>query len=192
IDGEFVIVVNAFGYETYEEEITVGEELEPLTIEMVPSEDNGKITGQFVDENTLEGINGARVYLVDYPRDTTTDISGSFTLEKIVPGEYTLVVEAEDYVKIEMPVEIIDGETREINETMKPSPRIGVIVDSQSSRATSLEEYLTPKGFIVEEFFYTDLDKVEEMDLIIANSDYGSDFIPSKEEFDEFIKKIDK
>lgn len=192
IDGDFNIYAKSFGYKTYEESIRVDESLEPLTIEMKALENNGLIKGQIVNENSLEGIEGAKVYLKDVPRETTTNLQGSFTLDKIEPGTYMLIVEAEDYVIDEREITISEKEEMTLTIELKPSPTIGVIVDSQSSNAVTLDEYLTSRGFIVEHLYYTDLDRIEAMDLIIANSDYNNDLIPEEEEFIAFLKTLDE
>ena len=92
IDGEFEIVVNAFGYKTHSEDIKVDENLEAVNFVMNVKDDNGSINGTFIDENTLEGIHEAQIEVVDYPRNATTSVSGQFTIDRLEPGTYTLIV----------------------------------------------------------------------------------------------------
>lgn len=192
INGEFEIEVQSFGYDTYTETVTVDDNLEPMTIEMTAAENVGSIQGTIIDEETHQGIDGVNIHVEDQPRDTATDVSGSFTIETLEPGDYELIIQKDDYVLKEIDVIIEPGETVTIEEAMKPTPTIGVIVDSQSSRAFTLDEYLTPRGYDVEELYYTDVDEIENMDLIFANSDYDNDLIPEEDDFKDFLTTLDR
>ena len=192
IDAEFEIKVSAFGYKDHFETIIVNDETEPVEIHMQLKDNIGSISGTFIDENTLEGVNDVKVEVLDFPREAITDVSGYFEIDRLTPGVYTLVASVDGYVLQEFEVEVFENENTEFNRTMKPSPKVGVIVDVQTSSAVTLKEYLTNRGYIVEELFYDDLERIKEMDIIIANSDYNNNLIPEEDVFIEFIKEIDR
>ncbi|SHF76377.1 carboxypeptidase regulatory-like domain-containing protein [Ornithinibacillus halophilus] len=192
LDGEYELEVNSFGYQTYTQTITIDENMEELSIEMVVDESVGSIEGTFIDENTLEGIEGAQVDVIGQPRSEVTDVSGEFVVENLLPGTYTLLVNADGYVVQEFDIEVQENEATTFERTMKPSPKVGVVVDTDPSRYLSVKDYLTSRNYIVEDIFFTDLDKIEEMDLVFVNSDYDNSLIPEEDEFIAFTKELDR
>ena len=54
-----------------------------------------------------------------------------------------------------------------------------------------MKDYLTPRGYEVEQILYTDVERIKEFDLIFANSDYNNSLTPDKEQFASFIKELD-
>ena len=57
-------------------------------------------------------IENARVYLTTITTNTTTDGTGNYTFENLIPGRYKIVVEAEGYIRIEAEVTLEAGETK--------------------------------------------------------------------------------
>ncbi|WP_216647492.1 carboxypeptidase regulatory-like domain-containing protein [Bacillus sp. THAF10] len=192
LDGDYDLEINSFAYQTAAKSVTVNEDLGQFTVKMALQESIGSIEGKFFDENTLEGIQGVHIEVKDHPREATTNVSGNFTMEHFVPGTYSLVVKKEGYVQQEMEVEVKADEATVLNRKMKPSPKIGVIVDGQLSSVVNLKDYLTPRGYIVEDLYYTDLDRISDYDLIFANSDYNNSLNPEKQVFLDFVKELDK
>ncbi len=192
LDGEYELEIDSFAYQTNTRSVTVDENSEQFTVELELQENIGTLEGKFFDENTLEGIEGVHIEVVDFPREGNTAISGNFTIENLEPGNYSLVVSKEGYVLQELDVIIKANETTILERKMKPSPTIGVIVDGQSSSAVKLKDYLTPRGYSVEDLYYSDLDKVGDYDLIFANSDYNNSLNPEKEVFLDFVKELDR
>ncbi|MBM7618235.1 subtilisin family serine protease/outer membrane protein assembly factor BamB/putative cell wall-binding protein [Bacillus tianshenii] len=192
LDGTYELEIESFGYQTQIKSVTLDENLEQFTVEMASQENNGSLEGKFFDENTLEGIQGVHIEVEGLPREATTNVSGTFTIEHLEPGTYSLVVKKEGYVLQEFDVEIKAKEATVFERKMKPSPTIGVIVDGQISSVIDLKEYLTPRGYIVEDLYYTDLDKIADYDLIFANSDYNNNLNPEKQVFLDFLKELDR
>ncbi|TYS72094.1 S8 family serine peptidase [Sutcliffiella horikoshii] len=192
LDGDYELEIDSFAYQTHTKSVTVDESLEPFTVEMTLQENIGSLEGKFFDENTLEGIEGVHIEVKDFPREGTTNISGEFSIEHFVPGTYSLVVKKDGYVQQELEIEIKADETTVLERKMKPSPKVGVIVDGQLTSVVKLKDYLTPRGYIVEDLYYSDLDRIGEYDLIFANSDYNNSLNPEKQVFLDFVKELDR
>ncbi len=190
-EGTYDIEISAYGYDTVVQEVDVSEEAEPFTVEMDVSTDVASISGVIVDESSGQAIEDAHIDLVNVPRETTSSENGSYELSRIMPGDYDLVIEADGFVMRELSVELSPSEDKQLQLDLKPSPTIGVIVDTTSSSAVSLEEYLSERGYLVEHFFYDETDQLSEVDVVIANSDYNNDLIPSEEVFKSFLSELD-
>ncbi|WP_179298790.1 carboxypeptidase regulatory-like domain-containing protein [Evansella halocellulosilytica] len=190
-EGTYHIEVSAYGYDTVVQEVEVSEETEPFTIEMVVDADAASISGVIVDESNGQAIDGAHIDIINIPRETTSNENGSYELSRMMPGNYDFVIEADGYVVKELSVELSPSEEKQLQLELKPSPTVGVIVDTTSSNAVSLDEYLTDRGYLVEHFFYDETDQLNEVDVVIANSDYNNDLIPSEEVFNLFLSELD-
>lgn len=191
-DGVYEIEVNAFGFETYTQTVTVDENSETLNIVMTVDDIVGSIEGKFIDEYSLDGIEGVEIHIEGHPREATTNVSGDFVIRNLMPGTYNLVAEKDGYVMQEFLVEVNAQETTIFERPMKPSPTMGIIVDAITSSDFTADEYFTSRGYIVEHLYFTDLDRIEEMDIIFVNSDYGNQYIPEEEEFIAFLKQLDR
>ncbi len=77
-------------------------------IETTKSEDNAvaMVTGTVLDANTGEVIPNATVTLTEAEASATTDENGTFTLEGVEAGSYTLTVEAEGYEPAEQTLDV--------------------------------------------------------------------------------------
>ncbi len=193
LDGEYELEISSFGYQDKNITVNIDEDLEEQQIKLDLKEDNGSLEGKFVDDNPLEGgVEGVHIDVVGYPREGTTDSNGEVIIDRLEPGTYTLMVTKEGYVQLEIDVEITPNGKTILKRNLKPSPTIGVIVDAQTSSSVKLEDYLTGRGYIVEQLYYTDLDRIKDMDLIFANSDYNNSLNPEKGVFVEFLKELDR
>ena len=190
VEGDYTLNITSYGYVSETHTLSVEWDMEELHYELAVDERVGSLEGIITDEDNFEGVE-AQVRVEGYPRETESDNTGHYELDRLMPGSYTLIAESDGYVMKELNFDIHEGETTELNFEMKPSPTIGIIVDNQSSSGVTLAEYLGERGWNTIDLFYTDLDQLDEIDLIFANSDYNNDLIPSEEEFIEFTKAID-
>lgn len=80
------------------------------------------ITGTVVDSVSQEGIPEAEVAIEDSEKTATTDEYGTFSIEELEKGTYTLSVEAEGYKSASEEVEVKEsGATVEIQLTSEDS-----------------------------------------------------------------------
>ncbi|MDQ0255290.1 outer membrane protein assembly factor BamB/subtilisin family serine protease/5-hydroxyisourate hydrolase-like protein (transthyretin family) [Evansella vedderi] len=189
-DGDYEMEIRAYGYDTVTAAVTVDSDAEPIAIPMPVAASVGSISGIIVNEQDGSAINGAHVDVVGVPREGTSE-QGRFELARMMPGSYEIVINAEGFVQKVLQVDLGEREEKHLELELKPSPTIGVIVDATSSSAVTLDEYLTERGYIVEHFFYDETEKLANIDLVIANSDFNNNFIPSKEVFQNFLKELD-
>ncbi|MGY3715109.1 carboxypeptidase regulatory-like domain-containing protein [Sutcliffiella cohnii] len=185
-DGDYDVTITSFGYDRKIEQIRLDNNFEPLEIEMVVSENVGSIAGTIEDEKDGSALEGVEVNIVGIPRESVTNSQGNFSISRLEPGDYILKMVKDGYVHKEMEVTIEESEQLNLSIELKPSPTIGVIVDATASSAVSMEDYLEGKGYNVVNMFYTDLELLQEIDLVIANSDYNNSLIPTKDEFSAF------
>ena len=66
------------------------------------------ITGTVTDANTGDAISDAEIVLGDTETKATTDEYGSFTIEEVEPGAYTLTVSADGYENTETEVDVAE------------------------------------------------------------------------------------
>lgn len=86
---------------------------------------SGTVKGKVIDSRNGETIPGANVLLVELERGAATGPNGSFTIEDVPSGTYTLRVTFVGYAAYEQQVEIGAGETLNKNIKLKPS-KIGL------------------------------------------------------------------
>ncbi|MGP4081716.1 carboxypeptidase regulatory-like domain-containing protein [Pseudalkalibacillus sp. R45] len=192
LDGEYEVEIQSFGYQSETMTVNVSENSTPLTIDMDVKDNVGSITGVIESEKDGNAVEGATIDVLDVPRATTTNTQGQYSIERLEPGTYTLRVEKDGYVRQDIEVEITDSEEVTLPIDLKPSPTVGVIVDITASGYTTLKEYLEERGYLVEYIGYEDTDRLAEMDLVFANSDYTGSQVPSESEFKAFLKALDE
>lgn len=192
IEGEVTLIVSSFGYETKEISLDIDHDLEPLEIELSLAEGNGHVEGVITDQTTMEAVEGAHINIDGYPREGITDEQGRYLIENIETGTYDAVIYADDYVQEEVIIEIKRDQTETLDIELRPSPTVGIIVDSQSSSGQTLSEYLEKRGLKTVDMFYDDFDLLDEVDLVFANSDYNNDLIPDEEMFQQFLSHLDQ
>ena len=71
----------------------------------------GSITGQVIDQETGETVPGANVLLVELDRGAATDAEGTYTINNVPVGTYTLRVSFVGYQTFSQQVQIQAGET---------------------------------------------------------------------------------
>lgn len=72
---------------------------------------SGSITGKVTDAETGETVPGANVLLVESEQGSATDADGTYTIDGVSPGTYTLRVTFVGYNAYEQQVEVEAGET---------------------------------------------------------------------------------
>ncbi|MGM7703193.1 carboxypeptidase regulatory-like domain-containing protein [Pseudalkalibacillus sp. Hm43] len=192
LDGEYEVEIQSFGYQTQTMNVSVSGDSEPLDIQMNVKGNVGSISGVVANEKDGNAIEGATIDVLNVPRATVSNTQGQYSLERLEPGTYTLRIEKDGYVRKDIEVEI--GDTEEVNLPidLKPSPTVGVIVDITASGYPTLRGYLEERGYLVEDMNFTDLDKLSEVDLVFANSDYAPALEPTEGEFKTFLKALDQ
>ncbi|HEU4832762.1 MAG TPA: TonB-dependent receptor, partial [Pyrinomonadaceae bacterium] len=91
----------------------------------VAEEAEGRITGTVKDPDGAV-VSGASVSLLNAHRAviaaTTTDAQGSFTLEKLKPGDYQLSVEGTGFVRYRAAVRVTPGDTHQVAVVLELTP----------------------------------------------------------------------
>ncbi|CAG9622442.1 carboxypeptidase regulatory-like domain-containing protein [Sutcliffiella rhizosphaerae] len=192
LDGEYEITVESFGYTTVTRSVQVNSSSEPIELVMQVEESVGEIVGIVEDEESGNAIDGVKVEVLNAPRVAYTNTQGSFQLSRLMPGNYDLVFTKEGYVEKVENVVVEQSGRLEKNVKLKPSPTIGVIVDSTASGTIPLKQYLEGKGYHVTELNFTNTELLEDVDLVIANSDYDNSKIPTMAEFNYFVEALDR
>ncbi|MEC5425987.1 carboxypeptidase regulatory-like domain-containing protein [Virgibacillus sp. C22-A2] len=192
LDGDAEVTVTSFGYQTETFNVTVDEALEAMTVDLEVKENAGSIEGVVTNSLSINGLEDVHIDVVGYPREATTDLQGGYTISALEPGTYELSITKEDFVQEDIIIEIGAGETKQVDIKLRPSPTVGIVVDSQSSSATSLADYLEDRGFNTVSMFYDDLDMLEEVDVVFANSDYNNSLIPDEKMFKRFVSALDE
>lgn len=191
VDGDYDITIEAFGYESLRKSVRVDSSPEPLALSLQVDDRVGTISGVVENEANGNALEGVRVDAINVPREAITNTQGSFHINKIMPGSYHLLLTKEGFVNKEVSVMVEENGEVDLQISLKPSPTIGIIVDSTSSGSITMKQYLEEKGYNVVEMDYTDLDRIEGVDLIIANSDYDNNKIPTAAEFKAFQQVLD-
>jgi len=131
-DGKYVLKVTAYGYEPYEQELTLTEDGNVSLGDIVMTHIVVKVSGEVVDENG-EAVNGATVTFTpetegEDPLTVVTGQDGKFEFEtKLIDSDWTLTAEAEGYDKAEQVV-TVDTEDIDLGKvTLKKTVGIGAI-----------------------------------------------------------------
>jgi outer membrane protein assembly factor BamB/subtilisin family serine protease/5-hydroxyisourate hydrolase-like protein (transthyretin family) len=191
LSGEYEIEISSYGYATKTMKVTAEMDGEPKEIPLSVAENVASITGSVEDSKDGNAIEGAKVTLLGAPKEAVTNVQGLYNLTKVEPGDYTVRIEKEGYVRQDIDVKITDGQKATVNVKLKPSPTVGIIVDLTAS-GTTYKQYLEERGYKVIYLDYKDTDKLDQVDVVFANSDYARNLEPSKEEFLAFQKALDE
>ncbi|WP_409270032.1 carboxypeptidase regulatory-like domain-containing protein [Neobacillus sp. SCS-31] len=191
LKGDYDVTISAYGYETKTVKLKAVVDGEPQTISMKVAGNVASIAGTVENERDGNAIPGAKVTLVGKPRSTESNTQGQFSLSKIEPGTYTVRVEKEGFVRKDVQVTVKAGEKFPVSVKLRPSPTIGIIVDLTASGMT-FKQYLEERGYKVEYLDFKDIDKLDAVDLVFANSDYKNEVIPKKADFKAFQEALDK
>lgn len=107
---------------------------------------NGTIRGKVLDESGLV-MPGASVYLEDYKKTSITDANGLFTLVDVEPGEHNLFVSYIGYQLLTQAINVVAGQTTNIEITMQTGVDLGldviVIGDRLKGQAKALNQQRT-------------------------------------------------
>jgi subtilisin family serine protease/outer membrane protein assembly factor BamB len=191
LSGEYEIEISAYGFQTKTLKVRAESAGDPQSITMEVADNVGSIIGTVENEKDGNSIEDATVTLLGKPRETATNLQGQYNLDKIEPGEYTVRIQKDGFVRKDVIIKITEGEKASINTKLRPSPTIGVIVDLTAS-GTTFKQYLEERGYKVTYMNYKEIDKLDEVDLVFANSDYQPSLVPTKDEFLAFQKALDE
>ena len=107
------------------------------------------ITGKLIDvEYNNEPLPFANVFIKGTEKGVTSDIDGSYSIDNIAPGNYTLVYSYVGYKTIEIPdVKVIPGKVTNIDVPMEPSAAAldEVVIKTTTRRETEVALLLEQK-----------------------------------------------
>jgi outer membrane protein assembly factor BamB len=200
--GDHTLRISAFGYVSQELEVSVGPggsvdasvELELAEVGTitgtVTSSGDGVDPGDVIPLSALEGV---EVTLRGTPLSTVTDADGSFTLERVEAGEHELELETDGHVRTIADVEVLAGETNERDVELRVSPEVGVIDDSTFSNSVDRAKlFLGDWGYLAEDVDWDDLERIAELDLVVANISDFSGQDPGPEGFAAFEDVVNR
>ncbi|MGH3683166.1 MAG: carboxypeptidase regulatory-like domain-containing protein, partial [Natronosporangium sp.] len=178
--GEHTVRYRAFGYATVERVLTVGAgqardvsaQLEVGTVGTIsgvvtPDEGDGGIGTAQVGTASLAGVS---VTLRGTPRRTVTAADGSFSFELVEPGSYDLELEADGHLRTLAPVQVAASQHTVRDVALRTSPLVGIIDDSDATATRDRgAEFLADWGYRVEEIGWDSLDRIADLDLVVAN-----------------------
>ncbi|MUK90198.1 S8 family serine peptidase [Ornithinibacillus sp. L9] len=191
-DGKAIVTITAYGYDTETFEIQVNESIEPLIVNMKEKSNVGALEGFVTNSALMDAVEDVHIDVIGYPREATTDAQGYYRIDVLEPGTYEVVITKDDFLQENLTVEIEPSETKSLDINLRPSPTVGIIVDAQSSSATTLAEYLENRGYHTVSMFYDDLEMLDEVDVVFANSDYNNSLIPDEDTFRDFVEALDE
>lgn len=99
--------------------------------------------GKITDAVTQDEIIGASVFLMGTTRGASTDIYGTYKIEKIPVGTYTVQISFVSFEKQEIKVEIKPGETTVLNAKMEESATMLNAVTILEERVTNTDAAVT-------------------------------------------------
>ncbi len=176
--GEYTLTYEAFGYVGDERELTVeaGQTVD-ASIQLDVA-DVGAIEGTVTssgngidpDASPTTTLEGVEVRLTGTPLTTVTDEDGTYRFDRVVPGEHELEVETEGHVRKLADVEVETDQTTQRDIVLRVSPEVGVIDDSDYSNSRDRAKlFLEDWGYLAEDVDWDDLDRISELDLVVAN-----------------------
>ena len=127
VDGSYTLRVNAEGYDQVERSVGFGEESVALESSSETTETTGSLSGEVIDITSRDPIEGATVEAVDADFSATTDSNGTYEINEIPTGEYTIAVSADGYAATERTVEITTEGVVEEFEIGAPASVSGVV-----------------------------------------------------------------
>ena len=127
VDGSYTLRVNAEGYDQVERSVGFGEESVALESSSETTETTGSLSGEVIDTTSFDPIEGATVEAVDADFSATTDSNGTYEINEIPTGEYTIAVSADGYAATERTVEITTEGVEEEFELGAPASVSGVV-----------------------------------------------------------------
>lgn len=120
-----------------------------------PASAPGRVTGRVIDKSSKDPVVGATVVLLDTPYSTVTGSDGSFSIEGVPPGPYTLSISTYSGLATEVTLAVssgkavtasveiesilLDAETIVVTGTRDPEKRIDVPENVESRNAQDIE-----------------------------------------------------
>ena len=104
----------------------------------------GAIKGKVVDAKTGQALPGANVLVVGTTMGTTSNQSGSFVIDNLLPGRYTLKVTYIGYVTAKRDVRVHPGRTTKVKFTLSQTVMLANAIEVVADRAKERE---TPVAF---------------------------------------------
>lgn len=187
--GTYTLEVRAFGYRTDTRQVTfTSDRVEDAIIELTPAQ-VGDIRGVVTDRETGAPLADATVRLDGSPRTAVTGADGRFTLSNVKAGSYTVVAQAPGHVRqVVRDVVVTAGADTTLNVALRPSPTVGVI-DDYEGRAKA---YLAEWGYQTEDLDWTDVARVDGLDLILANLASYPNRDPGREGWESFMDAVNR
>ena len=129
VDGSYRLRVNAEGYDQMSRSIESFGEQPPVELESSTetTETTGSLSGEVIDTTNFDPIEDATVEAVDADFSATTDSNGTYEINEIPTGEYTIAVSADGYAATERTVEITTEGVEEEFELGAPASVSGVV-----------------------------------------------------------------
>lgn len=86
------------------------------------SQDNGaKVSGEVKDAESEEGLSNVEITVEETGETATTDDEGSFELENLEPGSYTIQVNSEGYEEHSETIEVTEDGSEELEISLRSS-----------------------------------------------------------------------
>jgi outer membrane protein assembly factor BamB len=172
--GTWTLEVGAFGHAAESITVTVeaGEvETAQLTLAAGPV---GSVTGTVTGADG-GALSGATVSIVDTPLVTSTGAGGTYTLDRIPPGQWTLRVTAGGHLASQVPVTVTAGQATPVSVQLRESPTVAVVLTSLTQEPyVALLDLLGNEGYDTESFTRTGMAgiaaAIEDYDLVILNT----------------------
>ncbi len=127
------------------------------------SAQNASIEGSILQEDSINSLPGASIYLENTSYGTSSNGNGKYSIKNIPPGKYTLVVSSIGYLKQKREIELNEGEVLKSNFILLESVSILPEVTIMTQGNKGLKDipgsvnYITPKE--LERFSYTDVSR---------------------------------
>jgi outer membrane protein assembly factor BamB len=169
--GEYTLRYTAFGYVTVERAVTLGPgQTADASLELQVA-DVGSISGVVTSAGTGARLPDVSVTLRGTPFRTATGPDGTFSFSLVEPGDYELELEVDGHVRSLVPVTVTAGQTTQRDVALRESPRVGIIGDSDFANSRDRgKEFLADWGYLAEDIGFDSLDRIPELDLVIANA----------------------
>lgn len=111
----------------------------------------GSIRGSIIDSTTSKGLIGANVFILGTSLGSATDIEGAYRISKVPEGNYTLRVSYIGYLSKEIPINIQNNRTIELDVFLVPDVLEGetIVVTAQAlGQAAAINQQLTSNTIV--------------------------------------------
>ncbi len=124
--GTYEVFAGASGYVNQTKEVSVAEdEVALVSFTLVKESDLATLYGWVKDASTGDPVDGATVRLVEAGLETVTGADGYYEFTNVLPGNYTLEINASGYEPYTQLVELGPGAVVENNVSLTPSAAPG-------------------------------------------------------------------